>query len=110
MNDIPNPSGHAPDEKPKLSESTPDEQPLPVIPQQSSRNTSTILIIGLGLLVFCVCILPVLVIIVLALLGPAIGNVFSEIVDELQMTPTPGFILFLGFSPAAFIGLMRSKG
>jgi hypothetical protein len=99
MTNQPNPSGNVP-----------DEQPLPVIPQQSSRNTSTILIIALGLLVFCVCILPVLVIIVLALLGPAIGNVFSEIIDELQMTPTPGFTPFLGFLPAAFIGLMRSKG
>jgi hypothetical protein len=54
------------------------EAPLPQIPKESNRTT-TILLIVAGAAFFCLCIVPVCVIVVLALLGPSIGNVFSEI-------------------------------
>lgn len=45
-------------------------------------------IYAIGALVLLVCILPVCVIIGLALLGPSIGTVFSNMVEELA-TPAP---------------------
>ncbi|NJL95088.1 MAG: hypothetical protein HC915_15910 [Anaerolineae bacterium] len=71
----------------------PQQQPLsPLPPQRSSGGTRSFILILLGLLVICICLVPIVVIVVLALLGPAIGNVFSEIEQSL-ITPAPGFIL-----------------
>lgn len=72
----------------------PDIQGTPPQPQsKGGRTATTILLAAIGCAVFVFCILPICMIIILALLGPAIGNVFSEIIDEL-ITPTPtiGFI------------------
>jgi hypothetical protein len=55
-------------------------------PQPSQKGPNTILIVVLVLVALCV-IIPICVICLLALLGPAIGNVFSNIIQN--MTPVP---------------------
>ena len=46
-------------------------------------------LIGGGCAVFVLCILPICTIIILTLLGPEIGGVFSDIIDTLEATPMP---------------------
>jgi flagellar basal body-associated protein FliL len=54
-------------------------------PQGGKRNTLLIVVI---VVVVLLCALALCVVVALALLGPALGNVFSNIVTELG-TPTP---------------------
>ncbi len=61
-------------------------------PQKQSSGTRTCLLGLLALFVVIFCVLPIIFICLLALLGPAIGDVFSDIVEELG-TPTPGLIM-----------------
>jgi len=55
-------------------------------PQPAQKGPSTILIIVIVLVALCI-IIPICIICLLALLGPAIGNVFSNIIQN--MTPVP---------------------
>ena len=59
--------------------------PLPSTPPTS--KLPKVIIVVLALVTACV-ILSVCVIVVLALLGPSVGNVFSDIITNLG-TPTP---------------------
>jgi hypothetical protein len=56
----------------------------PTAPTQS--KLPVVLVVILVLLALCI-VIPVCVIVILALLGPAIGNVFSNII--VNMTPVP---------------------
>lgn len=40
-----------------------------------------------GCLVLAVCVLPICVLIVLTLLGPTIGNVFSDVIENIETAP-----------------------
>jgi len=71
-----------------------DEAGLPKLPKEKSSRTNTIIIIVAAVFGFLCCVLPIVIIILLSLLGPAIGNVFSEIIDDL-VTPTPSVILLM---------------
>ena len=55
-------------------------------PQPAKKGPSTVLIVVSVLVALCI-IIPICTICVLALLGPAIGNVFSNILQN--MTPVP---------------------
>jgi len=53
-------------------------------PSSENKTLKTIIIVVVILLALCIC-LPVCVIAVLALLGPSIGTVFSNIVDNVGL-------------------------
>jgi hypothetical protein len=53
-------------------------------PPSENKTMKTIIIVVVILLALCIC-LPVCVIVILALLGPSIGNVFSNIVDNVGL-------------------------
>ena len=59
--------------------------PQPAAPAKSKLSTTVvvILVVLAACILLCVCL-----VVVLALLGPATGNVFSNIIQEL-VTPTP---------------------
>jgi hypothetical protein len=57
------------------AETVPTDQP-----QRSGLPVWAIVLIAIGILV---CLLPVCVIAILTLLGPSIGNVFSNIIEEI---------------------------
>jgi ABC-type Fe3+ transport system permease subunit len=54
-------------------------------PGESGKQDQTLLwVLGIGgAVLLCLCVVPVLIICVLTLLGPAIGNVFSNIVNDI---------------------------
>jgi hypothetical protein len=56
-------------------------------------NNTRIIVIVLVILGLC-CLIPVCVIALLTLLGPQIGDVFSDIVDELEAAVYVGRMLF----------------
>ncbi len=57
-------------------------------PAPSKPNNTLIIVIILVLAVVVVCcLIPFCVIAILALLGPQIGNVFSQVTRDLQMIP-----------------------
>jgi hypothetical protein len=60
----------------------------PAQADNTTRILLIILIVVVGLPLLCVCV-SVIVIAILTLMGPSIGNVFSGIVEELDVTPTP---------------------
>jgi hypothetical protein len=68
-----------------------DQTSPPVLPNESpakKRNPwITVLIVIIVLIVFC-CICACLVFTILALLGPSVGNVYSNIMEGI-VTPTP---------------------
>lgn len=71
-----------------------DDQPaVPGDPNKKKKEGNTLItvlvVIGV-ILLLALCLMPVVVIVILALLGPSIGNVFSNIVTELD-----GFIPLL---------------
>lgn len=78
-----------------MSQLHPDQQLPPLNPPPQSQTWILGVIFGTAGLFVCLClILPIVIIVVLALLGPAIGNVFSGIIEDLVTpTPTPGLIL-----------------
>lgn len=62
-----------------------------VTPDSAKKgNSSTKIIIGVlvGVLVLC-CIIPLCIMAMLTLMGPSIGNVFSDVITGLEMTPLP---------------------
>ncbi|NDJ77943.1 MAG: hypothetical protein GYB65_16965 [Chloroflexi bacterium] len=59
--------------------------PMPVTP--GSSGVPTFLVILLVGLFICICVIPIVIIVILALLGSAIGNIFSNIIEELEATP-----------------------
>jgi hypothetical protein len=83
---------------------TPDFDQLPsihspeVVAQSKTDPVVKVLLFLVIVVVLCVCLVPFCVVIVLAAMGPVIGNVFSEIVNQLVTpTPTPGLIMgYLG--------------
>jgi hypothetical protein len=68
-----------------------DQFSSPVLPNETPAKKKnpwiTVLIIVIVLIVLC-CICALLVPTILALLGPSVGNVFSNILEGL-VTPTP---------------------
>jgi hypothetical protein len=60
----------------------------PAQADNTNRTLLIILIVLVGLPLLCVCV-SIVVIAILTLMGPSIGNVFSGIVEELDVTPTP---------------------
>ncbi len=61
--------------------------PPPGPPAQQRSGLPAWLIVLIVVLVMLFCVGPILLIIVLALFGPVIGNVFSNIINELETTP-----------------------
>jgi uncharacterized membrane protein len=62
-----------------------------VTPDSAKKgNSSTKIIIGVlvGVLLLC-CIIPLCVMAMLTLMGPSIGNVFSDVIIGLEATPLP---------------------
>ncbi|UCC88229.1 MAG: hypothetical protein JSV81_02690 [Anaerolineales bacterium] len=57
-------------------------------PRARSNTTRNIIIAVVVLIVLCCCCL-IAVYGSLALMGPAVGNVFSNIVEGLEITPVP---------------------
>ena len=55
------------------------------MPGEGSKQDNTLLwVLGIGgAVMLCLCIVPFLIICILTLLGPAIGNVFSNIVNDI---------------------------
>jgi hypothetical protein len=56
--------------------------------EKSENNTMRTILIVLAVIVGACCLLSICVIVMLSLAGPAIGDVFSEVVRELG-TPVP---------------------
>jgi uncharacterized protein YqhQ len=61
----------------------------PEIVEEPKNNTNKILIIVAVVIVLCICACICLFVVVPALLGPTVGNVFSEVIDEMMLTPMP---------------------
>lgn len=59
---------------------------FPPIEDKPTSQMSLVVVIGIALFV-CVCVLPICAIVILAILGPAIGNIFSEINASLVLLP-----------------------
>lgn len=57
--------------------------------KSETTNTLKIILFSLGGLAIVLFLVACCVIAILLLLGPAIGNVFSNIVENLPPTPTP---------------------
>jgi len=64
----------------------PDGEPVAERALTAKNKSATIIIVGVVLAVFLV---PVCIIVMLTLLGPDIGDLFSQIVNELSATPVP---------------------
>ncbi len=69
-----------------IVESAPDGTPSGV----KKDNNSTKIIVGVlvAVVVLC-CVIPFCVMGILTLMAPEIGNVFSDVVTGLEMTPVP---------------------
>jgi hypothetical protein len=59
-----------------------------VVEEPQNNTTKTILIIVIVIVVLCIC-LCLCIFGGLTILGPTVGNVFSEIEYELMLTPMP---------------------
>ena len=59
------------------------------IVEEPKNNTNKILIIVAVVIVLCICLCICVFVLVPAILGPSIGNVFSEVIDEMMLTPMP---------------------
>ena len=59
-----------------------------VVEEPKNNTTKTILIVAIVIVVLCIC-LCLCVIGGLTIMGPTVGNVFSEIEYELMLTPMP---------------------
>jgi hypothetical protein len=69
------------------------DTPVDVVPeteQPPKKKLSgwVIALIVLGVVIVCACLIVLLIPVVLALLGPSVGNVFSNVINNLG-TPTP---------------------
>ena len=70
----------------------PEEYLEPITPEiveEPKSNTTKIIIIVAVVVVLCICICMCVFLMIPALMGPSIGNVFSEIEYELMLTPVP---------------------
>jgi flagellar basal body-associated protein FliL len=63
-----------------------DYQPQP---SQSNNTTRNIIIVVVVVVLLCCCCLAAFFLLGPALLGPSIGNVFSNIIQNLELTPAP---------------------
>ena len=61
----------------------------PEIVEEPKDNTTRIIIIVAVVVVLCICICLCVFFLLPALMGPVIGDVFSDIVDEMMLTPIP---------------------
>ena len=62
----------------------------PEIVEDPPNNTTKIIVITLVVIVvLCCCICLCVFFVFPALLGPAVGDVFSDIIDEMMLTPMP---------------------
>ena len=61
----------------------------PDIVEEPKSNTTRIIIIVAVVVVLCICICLCMFLIMPTLFGPVIGDVFSDIVDEMLLTPMP---------------------
>jgi flagellar basal body-associated protein FliL len=67
---------------------TEDYYAEPMEEKKSNKTLIIIIVVVVVLIVLCCCcVLGVLL--VPSLLGPSVGNVFSNIIEELEMTPMP---------------------
>jgi flagellar basal body-associated protein FliL len=57
--------------------------------EEKKSNTTLIIIIIVVVVLIVLCCCCVLTLLVPSLLGPSVGNVFSNIIEELEMTPMP---------------------
>jgi flagellar basal body-associated protein FliL len=57
--------------------------------EEKKSNTTLIIIIIVVVVLIVLCCCCVLTLLVPTLLGPSVGNVFSNIIEELEMTPMP---------------------
>jgi len=57
--------------------------------EEKKSNTTLIIIIIVVVVLIVLCCCCVLALLVPSLLGPSVGNVFSNIIEELEMTPMP---------------------
>jgi lipopolysaccharide/colanic/teichoic acid biosynthesis glycosyltransferase len=64
---------------------TEDYYEPPVEEKKSNRTLIIIIVVVVALIVLCCCC----VLAILTLAGPAVGNVFSNIIEGLEMTPMP---------------------
>ncbi|MDM8530837.1 hypothetical protein QUF63_06670 [Anaerolineales bacterium HSG25] len=80
---------------------TPSQDNMPD-DSKSDSNSSTTLLTGLGLagaglvvLFILLITVPICAIAILLLMGPTIGNVFSNVIEELEQTPAPSNSIWL---------------
>jgi len=68
-----------------------EEYPESIAPEagQPKNNTTKIIIIVAVIIVACICLCLCVIFVLPLLLGPQVGNVFSEIIDEMMLTPIP---------------------
>lgn len=59
-------------------------------PESATASHNTAIIVGVVVILVLVCLaVPVCAIAGLTLMGPSVGNVFSNIVTAIAVTPTP---------------------
>ena len=61
----------------------------PEIVEEPRNNTTKIIIIVVVLVVLCICICMCIFFFLPTLFGPIIGDVFSDVIDEMLLTPMP---------------------
>ncbi len=61
----------------------------PEIVDEPKNKTNTILIIVAVVIVLCICICLCVFVIFPILLGPVVGEVYSDVINDLMLTPIP---------------------
>ena len=61
----------------------------PTESDQQSNKTIKIIVIVVVILILCICLCLIVLLITPMLLGPYIGNVFSDIENQILLTPLP---------------------
>jgi uncharacterized protein YqhQ len=61
----------------------------PEIVEEPKSNANKIIITVVIVVVLCICICLCVFVVLPTILGPTIGNVFSDVVDEMLLTPMP---------------------
>jgi hypothetical protein len=61
----------------------------PEIVEEPKSNTNTIIIAVIAVIVLCCCICLCVFFVLPTIFGPAIGDVFSDVIDEMMLTPMP---------------------
>ncbi len=56
-------------------------------PQQNNTTRNIIIAVAVVIVLCCCCIIAIWA--ALALMGPSVGNVFSNVIQDLEVTPIP---------------------